>query len=201
VSRVVDGLPRGVVWASDLRARQLDDLQVVLGEGPGITALSEGGPALVPDVHEHWRTAWVAFDGAATELGVRSACAFPLQIGAVRLGVLTLNGTEPATLDETHLGHLLAVCDDVSVALLVSDAGSGDWASVLDAALDRPLAVTAQAAGMVMVQLEGTITEAMVRLCAHAFAAGVSLEDASRSVVERTFRFEPDLVQDRPETG
>ena len=34
-SRVVGDRPRGVVWASDERARQLDDLQVVVGEGPG----------------------------------------------------------------------------------------------------------------------------------------------------------------------
>ena len=49
-TRVVDDRPRGVMWASDSRARRLDDLQVVLGEGPGITALTEGGPVLVPDL-------------------------------------------------------------------------------------------------------------------------------------------------------
>ena len=59
-SRVIDGRPRGVVWASDAHARQLDDLQVVLGEGPGVTALAEGGPVMVRDVREHWRTRWLA---------------------------------------------------------------------------------------------------------------------------------------------
>ena len=123
---------------------------------------------------------------------MRSVCAFPLQIGAVRLGVLTLHGTEPASLDATQLGQQLALCDDLSVALLVSDADSGDWSSVLDAALDPPLAVTSQATGMVMVQIESTIAEAMARLCAHAYGAGLSLEDVSRAVVDRTLRFHPD---------
>ena len=81
----------------------------------------------------------------------------------------------------------------------MSDAGSGDWSSVLDAALDRPLAITSQAAGMVMVQVDGTIAEAMARLCGHAFAAGKSLEEVSRSVVERTVRFEPYRSYPRPD--
>ena len=191
-SRVVNHRPRGLVWSSGKRARRLDDLQLVLGEGPGIDAVIEGGPVLVPDLLQNWRHGWVTFDRAAVELGVRSVCAFPLQIGAVRLGVLTLHGTEPASLDAAQLRQELAVCDDLSVALLVADAGSGEWGSVLEAALDPPLAVTSQAAGMVMVQLESTIAEAMARLCAHAFGAGLTLEEVSRSVVGRTLRFQPD---------
>ncbi|HEY3339949.1 MAG TPA: GAF and ANTAR domain-containing protein [Propionicimonas sp.] len=197
-SRLIDDRPRGVVWASDPRARRIDDLQVVLGEGPGITAITEGGPVLVPDLRGQWRQGWVTFERAAVELGVRSICAFPLQIGAVRLGVLTLHGTEPASLDAAQLSEELAVCDDLSVALLVADAGSGDWSSVLDGALDPPLAITSQAAGMVMVQLGSTIAEAMARLSAHAFGAGLSLEEVSRAVVERTLRFQPDRFY--PET-
>lgn len=198
-SRVVGDRPRGVVWASDERARQVDDLQVVVGEGPGVTALVGGGPVLVPNLCEYWRKGWVAFDGAATELGVRSICAFPLQIGAVRLGVLTLHSTEPASLDADQFSRVLEVCDDLSVAFLVADAGSGDWSSVLDAALDRPLAITSQAAGMVMVQLNSNIADAMARLCAHSFASGLSLEEVSRSVVERTFCFEPDRFYANPD--
>ncbi len=207
-SRALANRSRGVLWASDARARRLDDLQVVLGEGPGVSALAEGGPVMVHDVGEHWRQGWVAFNGAASQLGVRSLCAFPLQIGAVRLGTLTLHGTEPAILDAVQLEHQLAVCDDLGVALLVADAGSGDWSKVLDAALDRPLAITAQAAGMVMAQLNGTIAEAMGRLCAHAFTEDVSLEEVSRSVVNREFRFErdrfypgPDIDEPSPRSG
>jgi len=147
---------------------------------------------MVPDLHQQWRQGWVTFERAAVQLGVRSICAFPLQIGGARLGMLTLHGTEPASLDATQLGQQLALCDDLSVALLVADAGSGDWSSVLDAALDPPLAITSQATGMVMVQIDSTIAEAMARLCAHAFTVGLSLEDVSRSVVGRTLRFNPD---------
>jgi GAF domain-containing protein len=207
-SRVLANRSRGVLWASDARARRLDDLQVVLGEGPGVSALVEGGPVMVHDVGAHWRQGWVAFNGAASHLGVRSVCAFPLQIGAVRMGTLTLHGSEPAILDASQLGHQLTLCDDLGVALLVADSRSGDWSEVLDAALDQPLAVTAQAAGMVMAQLNGTIAEAMERLCAHAFTEDLSLEEVSRSVVNREFRFEPDrfypdpdLDEPQPRTG
>ena len=197
-SRVLNDGPRGVLWASDARARRLDDLQVVLGEGPGVSAVVEGGPVMVHDVVEHWRQGWVAFNGAASQLGVRSVCAFPLQIGAVRLGTLTLHGTEPAILDALQVRRQLAVCDELGVALLVSDAGSGDWSKILDAARDHPLAITAQAAGMVMAQLNGTIAEATARLCAHAFTEDLSLEDVSRSVVERRLRFDPDRFYPDP---
>lgn len=197
-SRVSGDGTRGVLWASDARARRLDDLQVVLGEGPGVSAFVEGGPVMVHDVGEHWRQGWVAFNGAASQLGVRSVCAFPLQIGAIRLGTLTLHGTEPAILEAAQLVHQLALCDQLGIALLVSDAGSGDWSSILDAALDHPLAVTAQAAGMVMAQLDSTIAEATARLCAHAFTEDPSLEEVSRSVVERRFRFDPDRFYPEP---
>ena len=80
----------------------------------------------------------------------------------------------------------------------MSDAGSGAWSSVLDGALDPPLAITSQATGMVMVQLESTIAEAMARLSAHAFAAGLTLEEVSRSVVERRIRFHPDRFYEDP---
>jgi hypothetical protein len=199
VSRVVDDRPRGVVWASDSRARRLDDLQVVLGEGPGITALAESGPVLVLDLGEHWRQGWVTFEREAIGLGVRSVCAFPLQIGALPLGVLTLHGTRPAVLDTVQLSNQLAICDQLSVALLVTEAGTGDWASVLDAAPDPPLAVTSQAAGMVMVQLESSVAGAMARLCGHAFSTGQSLEQVSRSVVDRKLRFDPDHVPAKAE--
>jgi len=194
VSRAIDHRPREVFWASDARARQLDDLQLVLGEGPGVTALVDGGPVIVPDIRDYWSRGWVTFERAATELGVRSIWALPLQIGEIRLGVLTLNGADPSPHDSGRLSDLLTICGDLSVRLLAADTSSGDWTGALGRALDPPLAVTSQAAGMVMVQLESTLTEAMARLCAHAFAAGLTLEEVSRAVVGRTLRFEPDQL-------
>ena len=193
LSRVIDERPRGVIWASDDRARQLDDLQVVLGEGPAVTALAEGGPVMVTDLSVQSRYGWVTFERSATQLDVRSICAFPLHIGAVRLGALTLHGTQPACLDPTQLDHQLALCRDLSIAVLATEAGSENWSRDHDRAMEDPtLAITSRAAGMVMVQLDTTIAAAMSRLCAHAFAADLSLEAVSRSVVERTLRFHPD---------
>lgn len=196
VSRVLDTLPRLVVWASTARARKLDELQVLLGEGPAVTALADGAPVLVPDLHRPWGVSWQFFVREATLLGVGSVCAFPLQIGAAQLGVLTLHGQTRAQLDEALIGRQLAICDALTLALLSqaddSDGDGLDLGNLLGEQAEPPLAITSQAAGMVMVQLCTTIDQAMLRLCAHAFATGRSLADISRSVVNRELRFAAD---------
>ena len=49
-----------------------------------------------------------------------------------------------------------------------------------------------QAAGMISVQLGVSLEEAFVRLRAHAFAAGMPLDDIADDVVTRLLRFEPE---------
>jgi len=54
---------------------------------------------------------------------------------------------------------------------------------------DGDHAVVHQATGIVKVQLGVNIAEALVRLRAHAYAAGRSIEDVARDVVGRRLRF------------
>ena len=49
-----------------------------------------------------------------------------------------------------------------------------------------------QAQGMVMVQIGGTISEAMARMRAHAFAEGRGLSEIARDVVARRLKFDRD---------
>ncbi|MBF6170762.1 GAF and ANTAR domain-containing protein [Nocardia blacklockiae] len=77
--------------------------------GPGLDALRQGTPVAVPDVHRH-RERWPEYTGAAVRHGVSAVVELPLQLGAVRLGVLGLYAPAPRewTAADLSLGALLA---------------------------------------------------------------------------------------------
>lgn len=190
VHRVSGGHLVGVVYASSPQARGLADLQETLEEGPTVTAAAEGYPVLMADLAEDPLTArWVMFGHEAAAIGVRSVFAFPLQIGAIGLGVLTLHGNEPAFLDAATLAALLRARDALSAALLAQDIdnrGEDVW----DGVLGHEHALVHQAAGMVMVQLNVPLADAMLRLHAYALGASTTLIAASELVVSRTLRLD-----------
>ena len=86
----VDGLPTPVCASNPLAAR-LEDLQHTLGEGPGVDAEEGGRPVTEPDLARPRLGRWVAFGPAALTAGAGALFAFPLRLGAVRLGALTLH--------------------------------------------------------------------------------------------------------------
>src|SRR5690242_20619894 len=88
VSLMAPGEAPVLAAASDSEASVLEDLQTVLGEGPCLVAFEEQRPVLVADLGDGAVRRWPAYSSAAQELGVRAVFAFPLQVGAARLGVL-----------------------------------------------------------------------------------------------------------------
>ena len=62
-------------------------------------------------------------------------------------------------------------------------------APALEASADFQYTVH-QAAGMVAVQLDITVGQALVRLRAHAFGNGLTLAEVAAAVVTRTVRFD-----------
>jgi hypothetical protein len=89
---------QGVVGASDPMASELEELQFQLGEGPCIDASRDQRPVLLPDVAGTAAALWPVFGPAALDAGVRAIFAFPLNVGAIRLGVLVLYRTTPGQL-------------------------------------------------------------------------------------------------------
>src|SRR5215203_2878114 len=53
------------LWASDDVARELDELQFSLGEGPCVEAFVDRRPVLVADLAEHANSRWPVFAAAA----------------------------------------------------------------------------------------------------------------------------------------
>jgi GAF domain-containing protein len=193
VSMMTDDGSRSVGAASDPGSARLEELQFILGEGPCMDAYASRRPVLVPELADRAMTRWPIYAPAVVEDGVRAVFAFPLQIGAARLGVLDVfrDRAGALTSDELRQAVLLA---EVTVAALLdqhehggADAGRAD----LDEAIEDR-AELFQAQGMVMVQLGVSIGDAMARMRAYAYAENRRLGGVARDIVARRLRFDPD---------
>ena len=187
---------RETVAATDAVAIELEELQLTYGQGPCVDSFAGGGPVLAQDLQtgEYGRR-WPAFTPAALRSGARAVFALPLQIGAIRLGVLDLYRARPGGLNPNELADALAFADTVGMLLL--DAASGAPLDTADLA-GRPddpsvhQAVVHQATGMVLAQLGCTADAAFARLRAYAFVHDRRLGDVARDVVDRRLRFDPE---------
>jgi hypothetical protein len=190
-----------VRFASDSVSGQVEQLQLVLGQGPCRDAAATGHPVLADDLLAGgWRQRWPAFAGAAFEAGAAALFALPLQADGVAVGVMDLYRTTPGALGGRELTDALVFARAVTALLLAealpdaepraghesdtgTDGGSG-------AGYPPQRAVVHQAAGMVSVQLEVPVEEALARLRAHAFATGAGVEEVAAEVVARRLRLD-----------
>jgi hypothetical protein len=150
-------------------------------------------PVLVPHLVDEGPRRWPAYTSAVQEFGVRAIFAFPLRIGVAHLGVMDFFRTSEGHLSEPELGKAFAMADE-AVAILLNGhdrtAPDGDFEAA-DGSLAGP-AELFQAQGMVMVQIGGTLPEALARIRAHAYAENLRLIDVARAVVNRQLRFDRD---------
>ena len=201
----VDGLwagagvgPQGVVlaWGRDKTSTALQDAQFTLGQGPGLEAVAAGVPVLVPDLAAA-ASRWPGFVPAAEDLGVHAVFAFPLRIGAISVGVLTAHRAIRGPLADGQLADALALADAVTVLLLYRAPADPDRAEAEPSAPqpDRAQQETYrpevhQATGMISVQLDVSLAEALVRLRAHAYGNDRPIAEVAADVVARRLRFE-----------
>ena len=184
--------PSGVVLAAtDGRARQLEELQFALGEGPCVEASGSGRPVLQPDLTAAGSVRWPRFGAAALDAGVRAIFAFPLRVGAIRVGVLDLYRDAPGSLTALDLADALAFADAATVVVLhLQDHGEhGEVNAALVGPIDSQ-AVVHQATGMITIQLGISLAAAMLRLRAHAYARGQTVSAVAADVVDRRLSFD-----------
>lgn len=185
-------VPLGSVCTTDDVSGLIENLQFDLGEGPCVDAFRLDRPVVEPDLAHPLILRWPAFTGPAVAAGVRAVFGFPLAIGAVRLGALNLyrDRVGPLTDDEFSDAQVVAGIAARAVLVLQADAAPGELAAELEAGGDFRYVVH-QAAGMVCAQLDVSITDALIRLRAHAFGNGQPLAIVAAAVVGRTLRFDP----------
>ena len=136
---------------------------------------------LVPDLRT-CQGRWPGFAPAAIERGTDAVFAFPLQLGAVRFGVLTCVRAEAGPLGKRELSAGL-IFAEVATELLLDSSPTGDNPDPqLHAAMHAHDEVY-QAQGMVMVDLAVPLDVALARMRAMAFAEGISLQDLSADIV------------------
>jgi ANTAR domain len=193
ISLMADGQLRGSAGVSEPGIGAIQELQLELGEGPGVDAWTSDAPVLEPNLAQQGTLRWPTFARAAEDAGVRGVFAFPVQTGAIRIGVLMLYRDQagPLAAEERALG--LVIADVAAQVVLAVQAGAPpDTVHELLAGEPAHWAEVHQATGMVSAQLEVPMDEAFVRLRAHAFADGRSLRDVARDVVSRTLTLSAD---------
>jgi hypothetical protein len=193
ISLIGDAMTRETVAAGDAEAALIEDLQFTLGEGPCYQAFADGAPVLVADVADiAARGRWPAFcDGLLQRSGVRAVFAFPLQVGAARVGVLDLYRVSPGTLMPSERAAAYLAADVVVSVILGVGAGFATaegtpWADA--GALHRT--EVHLATGMIKAQLGISIEDAFARMRAYAFAHDLLIEEVAHDVVQRRLRLE-----------
>lgn len=191
LSLMVDGELRGTAGVSDPGIAIVQELQLALGEGPCVDAWRTSAAVLEPDLADPAVVRWPAFAQASVESGVLAMFAFPLHLGAARIGVLVLYRQHAGGLTADELAYGLVLADVATQVALGLQAGAP--AGTLHELLAKEpthWAELHQATGMVSVQLGVSLDQAFVRLRARAFVDGRPLRAVAREIVAGRLRLE-----------
>jgi hypothetical protein len=191
ISLMTDGEHHGTLGASDATSSVVEELQFTLGEGPCIDTYVTGEPVLEPHLREPGEARWHDFSGPALAAGVEAIFGFPLVVGDVRLGALDLYVDRPWVLTAQQYADAVTVADVAaqSILTLQSRAAPGELAVELEASAALR-SVVHQASGMVAVQLDISVEDALTRLRGYAHDAARPINDVARSIVARELRLE-----------
>jgi hypothetical protein len=175
---------RSLLGASDAVGERIEELQYSLGEGPCVSAFTDGEPVLVPDLQAaeiHAR--WPIFTREVAATGARAVFAFPLQVGTIGIGVLDIYRRRSGPLEA--VGEALAVADAVTTALLGYQSHAGSQEADLFDVSWRNHAVVHQATGALSAQAEISTADALARLRAYAFRTSRPLHAVADDVMNR----------------
>ncbi len=178
--------------ASNDLAASLIDMEIAAGEGPCTDACGSDGAVVESDLDRSRSPRWLGYAPRALSLGVRAVFAFPVRIGAVRLGAMALHRDVEGAMTDVQAAnaYLMAAVIARAVLALQARAVSGSLATDLEREASFDFLVH-QAAGMVAVQGSMTLGDALVTLRSHAYALTANLTDTAGRVVARELWYEP----------
>ena len=180
---------RELMYATDALAQHLDELQFTSGDGPCVDAFLSGSPVLCDNTADPAHAAsWPGFSSEAERSGVGGVYAFPLRGGRRVFGVLELYRRVASSLTQFQLDAAVASSDAIASSLLdelslEENSHTGGMAN----AFHRP--EVNQAVGMIAVQLNVSVTEALSRLRAAAYSSDKPIWEVAGDVVHRRLRF------------
>jgi len=184
-------IPRGSLCTSNTVSHLIEELQYTLGEGPCVDAYQQDKVVTEPDLADPVTRRWPAFTPPTLRAGVRAIFGFPLRVGSVRLGALNLYRDRSGPLSGDQHADALVVADVAARWVLEAQAGAplDTVADELEAGADFHFVVH-NAAGIVSVQRQVSVTEALIRLRAYAFTSDRLLTDVAEDVVAHRLRLE-----------
>jgi len=184
-------IPRGSLCTTNEVSHLIEELQYTLGEGPCVDAYQQGRVVAEPNLAEPATPRWVAFTPPALDAGVRAVFGFPMRAGAVRLGALNLYRDWSGPLTDDQHADALVLADLAARWVLEAQAGAP-----LDA-VAQELEIGANfhflvhnAAGILSVQRDISVTEALIRLRAYAFSNDRLLTDVADDIVGHRLRLQ-----------
>lgn len=190
VSIVVGGQLRRTLGASDERVAKVAELEFVLGEGPCLEVYDSGRPVLEPCLAGSSR--WPLFGPEAVTAGIRAVFSVPLRIGAGRFGAFCLYNETAGALRAGVLADAMVVAEVSAAAIGEQAQGAPDSLSELWEGLADHHATVHQATGIISVQLDVTLGEALVALRARAYADGSGVATVAANLIAHRVRFDPD---------
>jgi hypothetical protein len=184
-------LPAATVSATDARAARIDELQLDLGEGPVWDVLRDPRPVLEPDLRRSAGGRWPAFTEAIAQQNVAALFVFPLRVGHLGLGALTLSSRTPMTLTAEQGAQAGALAGTVSALLLrlaLERVGDDTDGPVPEMHSRRTIN---QATGMVIVQAGVSAVDAELLIRGHAFAENTTMRQVAAEILQKRLTFQP----------
>lgn len=165
-----------LLLATDDVAEQVAQVEFAIGEGPSFDAVSSGHVTLVDDLRGPVAThRWPLFATEAVHAGVRALWAYPVKAPNGPLGTVGLYRRRPGRLTSDQHRQAEAITELIGLAL-VEPASGASIGSGLRMDVHR-------AAGMVMVQADLGIQDALVLLRSTAFAEDTRVTDLAGDII------------------
>jgi ANTAR domain len=183
---IVSDRVRSTVCATDEVSGRLEDLQLTYAEGPTVESVRHQWAVSVPDLSKEPDSRWPWYTPAALGLGVRAMFVLPVQVGAIRLGALSLYRACAGNLDREQCKDARVLAD--AAAVLLSVGTGADTAEAFVWAMDdrsRFRAEVHQAVGVTVSQLRVDAKQAFALLRAHSFATGMPIAEVAADVLAR----------------
>ena len=198
ISIVFDGADIGLLGASGASARELDELQFTLGEGPCLDAVANRIPIFILDLADPDVVPWPVYGPALLAHQIRGVYALPVVVAGQYVGALDLFRTHPGILRADQLTGVLAAADLAQLPFLdflgadlptaITEPDSEAWAELN--ILSRT--EVSQATGVLVAQLHVVPAAALLRLRAHAYLTGRSATDIARDILTHRLKLEAD---------
>ncbi|MFJ6699401.1 ANTAR domain-containing protein [Streptomyces sp. NPDC091272] len=177
------------VWSSPGASSLLEDLQFMVGEGPGADSARSRSLVPVPDLAAVPAGRWPLLLPAVQELGVRAVFCFPLRIGGASLGVFTAQRSSPGPLTLAQTDDALILAATLTAVLPRGAVPGHPFTQQEGTGGGLHRAAIHQATGMISVQASLPLDQALALLRAHAYRRERPLEDVADEVVTRRLHF------------